>query len=97
MKHPLIWFVKFWRRFISPAYGDVCKFHPTCSSYGLTALETHGALKGSVLTLGRVARCHPWSQGGVDYVPGTRQAEAWARENPQSATPTDASLHAEVA
>lgn len=85
MKYPLIWFVKFWRRFISPMYGDVCKFHPTCSAYGLAALETHGALKGSALTIGRILRCHPWSQGGVDYVPGTPQAEAWDRENPPTA------------
>ena len=84
MKHPLIWFVKFWRTFISPAYGDVCKFHPTCSAYGLTALETHGAFKGSALTIRRIVRCHPWSQGGVDYVPGTPQAEAWDRENLQA-------------
>lgn len=95
MKYPLIWFVKFWRRFISPMYGDVCKFHPTCSAYGLSALETHGALKGSFLTIGRVLRCHPWSQGGVDYVPGTPQAEAWERENPP--TTHEASLQAEVA
>ena len=95
MKHPLIWFVKLWRRFISPAYGDVCKFHPTCSAYGLGALETHGAVKGSALTIRRIVRCHPWAEGGVDYVPGTPQAEAWEREN--SATPGAASLHAEVA
>lgn len=95
MKHPLIWFVKFWRRFISPMYGDVCKFHPTCSAYGLAALETHGAVKGSALTVGRVVRCHPWSQGGVDYVPGTAQAEAWARENAR--TPHRAAPQAEVA
>lgn len=97
MRYPLIWFVKMWRRFISPIYGDVCKFHPTCSAYGLAALETHGALKGSALTIGRIARCHPWSQGGVDYVPGTPQAEAWARENSQSSAPGAASLQAEVA
>ena len=95
MKYPLIWFVKLWRQFISPAYGDVCKFHPTCSAYGLAALETHGALKGSALTIGRIARCHPWSQGGVDYVPGTPEADAWEREN--SSTPDAASLQAEVA
>ena len=71
LKYPLIWFVKGWRRAISPVYGDVCKFHPTCSAYGLKALETHGALKGSYLAVHRIVRCHPWSMGGVDYVPGT--------------------------
>lgn len=77
LKYPLIWFVKGWRRFISPLYGPVCKFHPTCSAYGLRALEVHGAIKGSGLTLWRIARCHPWSMGGVDYVPGTAERLAW--------------------
>ena len=81
LKYPLIWFVKGWRRFISPMYGDVCKFHPTCSEYGLTALETHGAAKGVVLIVKRLSRCHPWSMGGVDYVPGTAAAAAWAKQN----------------
>lgn len=77
LKQPLIWFVKGWRRFISPMYGDVCKYHPTCSAYGLRALEVHGAVKGVGLIIGRLARCHPWSMGGVDYVPGSPEAEAW--------------------
>ena len=77
LKQPLIWFVKGWRRFISPMYGDVCKYHPTCSAYGLRALEVHGAVKGVGLIVGRLARCHPWSMGGVDYVPGSPEAEAW--------------------
>lgn len=71
MAQPLIWFVKGWRRVISPLYGDVCKFHPTCSAYGLEALETHGAARGSWLAIRRILRCHPWSQGGIDPVPGT--------------------------
>ena len=80
LKYPLIWFVKGWRAFVSPSYGDVCKYHPSCSSYGLTALETHGAVKGVWLTPTRLVRCHPWAAGGVDYVPGTPQAAAWAEE-----------------
>ncbi|MCC2593816.1 membrane protein insertion efficiency factor YidD [Tessaracoccus sp. OS52] len=78
LKYPLIWFVKGWRKVISPLYGDVCKFHPTCSAYGLRALEFHGAFKGSALTVARIVRCHPWSDGGVDYVPGTPEALQWA-------------------
>ena len=78
MKRLLIWFVTGWRKFVSPVYGDVCKFHPTCSAYGLQALETHGAAKGSALIVRRLIRCHPWSMGGVDYVPGTPAAAAWA-------------------
>ena len=81
LKYPLIWFVKGWRKFISPSYGNVCKFHPSCSEYGLVALATHGALKGVALIVRRLLRCHPWSMGGVDYVPGTQAAAAWAEEN----------------
>jgi len=77
MKYLLIAFVKLWRRLISPLYGDVCKYHPTCSAYGLRALEVHGAVRGSWLTIRRIGRCHPWSMGGVDYVPGTEEAERW--------------------
>ena len=73
-RSPLAWaligFVRLWRAVLSPLYGDVCKFYPTCSSYGLSALETHGAIKGSWLTVRRLVRCHPWSLGGYDPVPG---------------------------
>ncbi|MGV8849176.1 MAG: membrane protein insertion efficiency factor YidD [Propionibacteriaceae bacterium] len=77
MKYLLIGLVRIWRRIISPLYGDVCKFHPSCSAYGLRALEFHGAIKGSWLTVNRIGRCHPWAAGGVDYVPGTPEAEQW--------------------
>lgn len=73
-RSPLAWlmigFVRAWRAVVSPAYGDVCKFYPTCSSYGLTAIETHGAIRGGWLTIRRLVRCHPWSLGGYDPVPG---------------------------
>lgn len=77
MTYVLMGFVRLWRRIISPLYGDVCKYHPTCSAYGLRALEVHGAIRGSWLTIRRIGRCHPWSMGGVDYVPGTPEAEQW--------------------
>ena len=67
MKHPLIWFVKAWRRFLSPLYGDVCRYYPSCSAYGLRSLEVHGAIKGSWLTISRIVRCNPWAAGGMDY------------------------------
>lgn len=75
---PEIWFVKAWRKVISPTYGDVCKFHPSCSAYGLRALEVHGAFRGTALVVRRIARCHPWADGGVDYVPDTPEALDWA-------------------
>lgn len=69
MKYLLIGFVKAWRAVISPLYGDVCKYYPSCSAYGLEALQLHGAFKGSWLIVRRLARCHPWSKGGIDPVP----------------------------
>lgn len=76
LRYPLIWFVKAWRRVVSPLYGDVCKYYPSCSAYGLEALEVHGAFKGSALTIRRILRCHPWAEGGFDYVPGSPRALA---------------------
>jgi len=86
MKWPLIWFIKAWRTVVSPWYGAVCKYYPTCSAYGLEALEIHGAIKGSALTIGRLCRCNPWSNGGVDPVPGSVLEEriaAWQLEDDQ--------------
>lgn len=81
---PLTWlmvaFVKGWRAVVSPLYGDVCKYYPSCSAYGLTALQTHGAFRGARLTSWRILRCNPWSRGGYDPVPGTPEAAAWADE-----------------
>jgi uncharacterized protein len=51
-----------------------CRFVPTCSAYGLEAVEMHGAGRGSWLTIRRVARCHPWSSYGFDPVPGPADA-----------------------
>lgn len=61
--------VRGYRRWISPLTGPQCKYHPTCSAFALEALEVHGAVKGSALSAWRVARCNPWSYGGVDDVP----------------------------
>ena len=80
MKWLLIGFVKAWRALISPLYGNVCKYYPSCSAYGLEALTTHGALRGSGLTAWRILRCNPWSKGGYDPVPGTAAARAWELE-----------------
>ncbi len=71
MKYVLIGLLKAYRAVISPLYGDVCKFHPTCSAYALEAVQLHGAIKGSWLTVRRLVRCHPWSLGGIDPVPAT--------------------------
>lgn len=54
---------------ISPLLPPSCRFHPSCSAYGLGAVRTHGAVKGLVLTVWRLGRCNPWNGGGVDPVP----------------------------
>ena len=52
--------------------GGQCRFSPTCSSYAEEAIRTHGALRGSVLAVGRVLRCNPFGRGGLDPVPRGR-------------------------
>ena len=61
-------FLKGYRKFISPLYGDVCRYYPTCSAYGLGQIQQRGVIVGSVLTAGRIVRCNPWSDGGFDEV-----------------------------
>ncbi|WP_372527874.1 membrane protein insertion efficiency factor YidD [Piscinibacter sp.] len=68
-RNALIALVRGYRLLLSPWLGSSCRFEPTCSAYALGALQRHGALAGSVLTVGRIARCHPWCAGGHDPVP----------------------------
>jgi len=65
--------LRLYRRFVSPLYGPVCKYHPSCSAYALEAVETHGAARGSALAAWRVLRCNPFSDGGYDPVPAPRR------------------------
>lgn len=76
MKYPLLWLIKLYQWTISPLLGPVCKYYPSCSHYGYTAIDRHGAVKGTVLTAWRILRCNPWSLGGVDYVP-PRKHPVW--------------------
>jgi putative membrane protein insertion efficiency factor len=69
MRHPIIWFLRAYRFLISPLYGEVCRYHPSCSAYALEAVTRHGAVRGSWLAGRRLLRCHPWAEGGVDLVP----------------------------
>ncbi|MCL2467922.1 MAG: membrane protein insertion efficiency factor YidD [Micrococcales bacterium] len=57
---------------ISPWTPPSCKFYPSCSQYAVVAVTRHGAVRGSWLAVRRLARCHPWSHGGVDEVPPSR-------------------------
>ena len=70
---PLAWVLslpfKLYRATFSPFVGHNCRYHPTCSAYALEALEKHGGVKGTWLTIKRVARCNPWGGSGIDNVP----------------------------
>lgn len=78
----LILLLMAYRKVISPLYGQVCRFFPSCSAYALEAITVHGAVKGSWLAAKRLARCHPWNAGGVDHVPTGH------RHWPENQTPT---------
>ena len=65
----LIGLVKTYKLTLSPWIGQQCRFYPTCSSYSVTALRTHGGVRGFWLTIKRLGRCHPFAEGGVDEVP----------------------------
>ena len=68
----MIAFLLGYRKLISPLYGDVCRYYPTCSAYGLGQIQQRGVVVGSVLTVWRILRCNPWSAGGLDPVkPGS--------------------------
>ena len=65
----LVGLIQAYQRFISPLFGAHCRFHPTCSTYARESVAVHGAARGTLLALKRVARCHPWNPGGIDPVP----------------------------
>lgn len=65
----LIALIRVYQWLVSPLIGPRCRFHPSCSRYAVTALRRFGAVRGTWLTLKRVARCHPLNPGGIDPVP----------------------------
>ncbi len=73
MKRALIKLIEFYRKAISPRTPPSCKYIPTCSEYGMEAIERFGALKGGLLTIWRILRCNPWSRGGYDPVPEKKE------------------------
>ena len=72
MRQLLILLLRGYRFAISPLYGQVCRYHPSCSAYALEAVTRHGSLRGSWLAARRIARCHPWAEGGLDPVPAVQ-------------------------
>lgn len=69
MKKVLKGSIRFYQKNISPLTPPSCRFHPTCSSYALEAVEKHGAIKGGIMSTARIIRCNPFVEGGVDEVP----------------------------
>jgi putative membrane protein insertion efficiency factor len=65
----LVLMIRIYQRLVSPLFGRVCRFEPTCSAYAVACLQHHGALRGVWLTLRRLSRCHPFHPGGYDPPP----------------------------
>jgi len=69
LKKMMLLIIRFYQKFISPITPPSCRFYPTCSHYGMEAIQKHGALRGGFLTIVRILKCHPFHPGGVDLVP----------------------------
>ena len=72
MKRVLLALISGYRLLLSPLLGASCRFYPSCSTYAVEAIQTHGAARGTWLALKRILKCHPWHPGGVDPVPPKR-------------------------
>ena len=66
---PLLIIIKVYQLIISPILRGNCRFLPTCSEYAIESLKSHGLIKGSILTIKRIGRCHPWGGHGYDPIP----------------------------
>jgi len=69
----LIGLIHVYRRTLSGWLGGQCRFYPTCSHYAEDAVRIHGAVRGSAMTLWRIARCGPFTRGGLDPVPPSKR------------------------
>ena len=85
MTRVLVALLRAYRFAISPLYGEVCRYYPSCSAYALQAVTEHGSLRGSWLAFRRIARCHPWAAGGLDPVPPPRASRSTTPTRTQGA------------
>lgn len=81
MRALLLALLRAYQFLLSPWIGGSCRYWPTCSEYAREAIETHGAGRGSYMALARLARCHPYSAGGVDPVPMRFRWRCWCAEH----------------
>ena len=65
----VVFAMRCYQAMVRPFLLGSCKFYPTCSEYGIQALQLHGLWRGSILTFRRIGRCHPFTSGGIDPVP----------------------------
>ena len=84
LRWALIGFLRAYRLLVSPLYGQVCRYHPSCSAYAREAVTSHGSLRGTWLAARRLTRCHPWAAGGYDPVPPRHSPP----RTPADSTPT---------
>ncbi len=69
MKRVMIRGIRVYQKYLSPLKHTKCPYYPTCSQYGLEAIEKYGAVKGGAMAVWRILRCNPFSRGGYDPVP----------------------------
>jgi putative membrane protein insertion efficiency factor len=69
MGHAVILLIRGYQLYVSPLLPSACRYYPSCSAYAIEAIEKYGSLRGTVLAIRRIARCHPFRPGGYDPVP----------------------------
>lgn len=69
-----LWAIRVYQLTLSPYIGRQCRFHPTCSHYASEAIDSFGVVRGSVLAIRRLCRCHPFHPGGFDPVPPIKES-----------------------
>ena len=71
----MITVIRFYQKWISPAFPARCKYYPTCSEYAVLAIRSKGLVVGGALAFWRLLRCNPWSMGGIDYPTGGKELQ----------------------
>ncbi len=77
MKKLLLGLILFYRKYLSPLKSTKCPYFPSCSQYGLEAVERFGFVKGGFLIIWRILRCNPFSKGGYDPVPAKKEIKTF--------------------